>query len=196
MRPARSKSSVRNPGSTPPQAAFSLIEIVLAIGVFVFAIVAILALMSIGSNSNLAAATDTSLAEMTQYVDSYVRHQGFTVLSGSIAIPNGAIPGGLPSSPYLNNAKANFFFDVSGNVITNSSTGIPDTTGTYSTEIYSCTVSASPASFVPALASITGTSLPGTSSNLLYLRYDFRWPVAAHHANPDRTVYSSFANYE
>jgi len=196
MRPARSKSSVRNPGSTPPQAAFSLIEIVLAIGVFVFAIVAILALMSIGSNSNLAAATDTSLAEMTQYVDSYVRHQGFTSLSGS----NPAIPGSPTlTSAYFNNATPNFFFDGSGNVIVSSATGLPDTTGTYSNALYSCTVSASPAPNVPAVAAATGVALSATSSNLLYLRYDFRWPCIAHKAPkypPDRTVYSSVANYE
>jgi len=186
MQLARSKSFVHDPRSIHQQAAFSLIEIVLALGVFVFAITAILGLMSIGSNSDLAAATDTSLASMAQYVDSYVRHQGFSAVSGT-----NVITGVTTAAPYPpGNSHPNFYFDVSGNVIVNSN-GIPDTTGTIPNSVYSCTVSITPVA--------SGVTVPATglkTNNLLFLRYDFRWPVTAHHINPDRTVYSSLANYE
>jgi hypothetical protein len=106
---------------------------------------------------------------MTQYVDSYVRQQGFTTVSAA----------------YASGTTAIFYFDASGSIMLTGS-GSADTSGAGSNIVYSCAVSCTSAAAVPATRLAT--------QNLLYLRYDFRWPVAAHHANPDRTVYSSLAN--
>jgi uncharacterized protein (TIGR02598 family) len=83
---------------TAGEGAFSLVEIVLAIGIVSFALMAMLGLVSVSLQSDRSSASDTDLAALSQQVISTLRSQPFTNLSGT-----------------------NFFFDSDGSLTTNSS---------------------------------------------------------------------------
>src|SRR5271155_1091560 len=74
-RPVRLKSSVRKMIGTARRATagFSLVEVVLAIGIIAFALVSIISLMSLGLQSSKSSTDDTNIALMTQSVISLLR---------------------------------------------------------------------------------------------------------------------------
>lgn len=76
MRPAKPKS----PGPDR-RSAFSLVEVTMAIGIFAFAIVAVIGLLAVSMNSDKAAASDSVLALMTQDVTARLRGQPFATLA-------------------------------------------------------------------------------------------------------------------
>lgn len=169
--------------------AFSLIEVVVAIGIVAFALVSIISLMSLGLQSSKDSTDDTNVALMTQTVISDLRTLGYSNVT--------SITGASSSSPP--NTTLAFFFDASGapshdgagNVIwsgTASTTGTNNVGSAVPVPVYMCTVtnktpspSAQPVPFPP---------------NFIWLRLDFSWPFVAPAANQQhKYVYTSLAQY-
>lgn len=128
--------------------AFSLVEITLAIGIFAFAIVGLLALMNVSMASNKEAAIDTALLRMTDTVVSLLKTQD---------------PSAILASPYYSVAddSPDFYFNFEGRPALNSSQQ-PDTHPA-ADSFYSCTIRRSAA----------GNSTP----SLFFLQIEFRWPL-------------------
>jgi len=78
-------------------AAFSLVEIVLAIGIVSFALLGMMGLVSVSFQSERSSASDTDLAALSQQVFSSLR-----------------------SRPFTNLSDTNYFFDADGSLTTNS----------------------------------------------------------------------------
>lgn len=97
---------------------FSLIEVVIAIGIVSFAMMAILGLFSVGLQSNRESAEDTTLALMSQQMNAWSRSQPFTNLTASNTV---------------------FFFNAGGE-LTRTANGDPATTAGIDSH-YSCTIS-------------------------------------------------------
>jgi len=145
--------------------AFSLIEVVIAVGIFAFAVVAIFGLMSVGLRSGRESANDLALGLMTQTVSSVLRVQGF---SSNL---NNAAYGSANTTP-------NFYFNLDGDLARDAS-GVPSTTA--STNYYGCAVARSSASF--------------QTTNAMLLRLVFTWPMQAPPANRQtRVVLTSMVN--
>ena len=107
-------------GNSP---AFVLIEIVLALGIFAFAVVAILGLLSVCLSSEKTSSTDTALSFATQTAVTTLRGQGFGAVSTNTAYAG--------TSPI-------FFFDSGGTISLDSTGALASTPQADS--IYSCTV--------------------------------------------------------
>lgn len=104
---------------------FSLIEIALALGIFAFAIVAILGLLAVSMNSDKGAAVDSTLSQMTGTAISYLRSQGYTAVHTNAAF-------------IATDTTSDFFFDSSGQLAV-AVTGAPLTTAQLDS-MYGCTV--------------------------------------------------------
>ncbi len=158
----------------PDLRAFSLVEMVVALGVFTFAIVAIFGLLSFSLTAEKAASSDTALAQMTMTALDMVRSQPFaTVTTTNLYTTNAS---GI-SSPAM-------FFNINGQVALNATTAQLDLTA-HSDSVYSCTILRRVPSGTPA------------TTNLVYLQLTFRWPVAAPAANQQtRIMNASLANYD
>jgi len=184
-------------GSQRPSkgAAFSLVEVVVAIGIVTFALVSIISLISLGLQSSKDSTDDTNIALMTQTVITLLRTNGYVNVTGTAGVLSG-------TSSYLT-----CYFDSSGNPL-HSSTGLlitgtsingamtSNTSSAISTPVYLCTVT----NRSPAAASQPGyVYLPQpTASAILcaWLRLDFSWPYAAPAANQQhKYVYASLAQY-
>lgn len=148
--------------------AFSLIEIVIAVGIFAFSLVAILGLMSVGLRSGRESANDLALGLMTQTVSSILHLQGFSSNLNNAAYAS-------------NNTGPNFYFSLDGDLARDSS-GKPATAA--STNNYACVVArCSPASFA--------------TTNAILFRLVFSWPMQAPADNRQtRVVLTSVANDE
>jgi len=105
--------------------AFSLIEIVIAIGVFSFAIVAIFGLMAISLNSDKGAASDSTLSRIAETTVSQLRSQGYPSFHTNAAYA-------------ASDTNADYFFDSSGQLAVTSA-GAPQSSG-QADSVYSCTV--------------------------------------------------------
>ena len=170
---ASSKSCALKMTRRPPECrAFTLVEVVLAIGIFAFAIVAVLGLTSVSMKSNQQASADTTLALMTQTGLSQLRSRGFATINGTGATAGQTI--------YFNTGAGrvpDYYFDLGGRLATKSDG------------------SADPAPHADSLYSCTVYAVPTSSPSLLMLRLQFRWPLSAPPANQEtRTLYASIAN--
>ncbi len=103
--------------------AFSLVEVMLALGIFTFAIMAVFGLLSVSVTSDKSAASDTAIAQMSATALSLIRAQSFYQIK-----TNTLFSGTAPA----------FYFDLNGQIGLNSS-GPPDTT-THTNSYYSCTI--------------------------------------------------------
>ena len=99
--------------------AFTLVEMVLAIGIACFAIIAVLGLFSVGAQSSRSSNDDTNLALMTRQAVAWIRTQSFTSMSAS----TGTL----------------LYFDSMGQLVRNTA-GDP-ATAPGASAIYSCTIS-------------------------------------------------------
>ncbi len=139
--------------------AFSLVEVVMAIGIFSFAVVAIFGLMSVGLRGGRESANDLALGLMSQTVSSMLRQQGFSSNSSNSEYAPG-------------NTKPDFYFNLDGD-LSRDTNGMP-TVVNPATNYYACTVERrSPASF---------------STNALVLRLTFSWPMQAPETNRQNRV--------
>jgi len=107
------------------QAAFSLIEVVLALGITSFAIISIIGLLSFGLQNSRESAEDTNLALITQTTTSLLRSLPFTNILNSATFAT-------------NNTNANYFFDVTGD-LTRDATGAPATVPN-ADSLFACTL--------------------------------------------------------
>ena len=152
-------------------AGFSLIEVVLALGITSFTIISIIGLLSFGLQNSRESAEDTNLALITQTTTSLLRSQPFTNILNSATFAT-------------NNTNANYFFDVTGD-LTRDATGAPATVPN-ADSLFACTL----ARRTPPLAT------PGTT-NFIYLQYRFTWPLSAPATNRKEKIgLISLANYD
>lgn len=153
--PARSKLALCRTSGT---LAFTLVEIVIAIGIMSFAILAIISLFSVGLQSSRESSEDTHLALMTLYVNAWSRSQVFTNLATA---SNNISADPLPT----------FFFNAAGEVARNAN-GEPVPTAAVDSH-YACTITWQTSS---------------VSTNLIFLQYRFDWPLAAPATGRQRRV--------
>jgi len=148
---------------------FSLVEVVIALGITSFVIIAIIGLLSVGLQTSRESAEDTNLALMTQTTTALLRSRPFS---------------NVFNSPNFGDATADYFFDANGD-LTRDAAGAPATT-TDTNSLFACTISRR----TPSLA-------PLSTSNFIYLQYKFTWPLSAPAANRKEKVgVISLANYE
>jgi len=185
---------------------FSLIEIVLALGIISIGLVAILGLVATSINSSKDSKDDTNVALMAQAVSAQIRSIGYTAVTtgtSSFGISGASVPYNQNYQNTDNNPD--FFFDASGNLIrdTNGATVITSSnipSGTI--PLYSCTVrikDPNSANFI-ANSPIANrpTGLPrAPTGGLIFLQLDFAWPYGAPTANQQhKIVYTSLAKYD
>lgn len=150
---------------------FSLVEVLVAMGIFSFAIVAVFSLLSISIKSDKSAASDTCLLQMATTAMGIVKSQGFSAVKSTTATP--LYDGSAPA----------MYFDVNGQIMLTSS-GRPNTV-TPSNSYYSCAIKRKTPSITPA------------TTNMIYLQLNFKWPVNAPAANQQlRIINTSLANYD
>jgi len=155
-------------GALRGESAFSLVEVVLAIGLFSFALLALVGLLTVGLKGSRESGDDTILSLCTETTQALVRAEGFSqVLTNALYAPGNTTP--------------DFFFD-SGGILLTDSAGAPLRTQN-TNALYGCLVTR------PVLSQAT--------PNLLVYQLKFVWPLAAPAANrQQRVVPASLANYE
>jgi len=121
MRPARRKL----PARSQCDRGFSLVETVIAVGIFAFAIVAIFGLLTAALRSNKDAASDTALAQMAETAVNVLRTQPFASFATNTAYS-------------ANNTSASYYFDIAGQLARTSSN--TPATAPQSDSLYSCSV--------------------------------------------------------
>ena len=137
--------------------AFSLVEVVIAIAVFSFCLVTIIYLLGIGLNSSRASGQDSSLTAALQTTDALMRANSTNTLATTTTF--------------------NYYFDVNGNAVTNSS--VPGFT-------YLVAIQRVTASSVSALTAVTNTTTtpflvsPGATNSNRY----FLWKVICAYPPP------------
>jgi uncharacterized protein (TIGR02598 family) len=142
-------------------------EVVIAVGIISFAAIAIIGLFSVGLQGSRESSEDTSLALMTQQVDAWSRSQAFTNLTAA-------------SNRSSANPAPRFYFNVAAELARNAQ-GEPTNVAAQDS-YYACTIS-----WVSNAA----------STNFVYLRYRFEWPLSAPTAaRQQRMIVSSRANEE
>lgn len=150
--------------------AFSLVEVVLAIGVIALSAIGILSLTALSAGYSRESAQDTAFAFMTRSTISNLRNRGFTALNTPA----------FPSPGQWDDAIPDFYYDVNGRMALDAN-GVPDATK-HADSIYSCTVTRHQPSFQ-------------ATTNLLHLRLEFAW-LAGTNANPQqrRVIHASICH--
>ena len=164
-------------GALRGESAFSLVEVVLAIGLFSFALLALVGLLTVGLKGSRESGDDTILSLCTETTQALVRAEGFSrVLTNALYAPGNTTP--------------DFFFD-SGGILLTDSAGAPLRTQN-TNALYGCLVTrCDPDQFQKDLDPAQRTT------NLLVYQLKFVWPLAAPAANrQQRVVPASLANYE
>ncbi|XHR29765.1 MAG: Verru_Chthon cassette protein B [Chthoniobacteraceae bacterium] len=162
-----------------PDRGFSLIEIVLAIGVVSFALIAILGLISAGVNSSRSALNESLMAAMSRQIVSDLRQQQFASNSLFTSVNSGT------------STLQTAYFDANG-VRLLSSDGLHDVTAAEAKQqqaIFQCDVTAS--SDTDRMGPVAATvSVPC----LVNVMLTFQWPLGA--KNPSRhCLYTSIGKY-
>jgi uncharacterized protein (TIGR02598 family) len=148
---------------------FSLVEVVLAIGIVSFALLTIIGLLTISLSASRGAAEDTNLALMSPTVASVLNAQGFTSVMANTAYAATA-------------ATPAYYFDIN-NEMTRDGNGNPISTPN-ANSIYACTITRR----TPVLFQAT--------SNIVYLQLKFTWPLTASaNSRQQKIVFTSVANY-
>ena len=154
---ARKARTPRNPG-------FSLVEIMLALGIFSFCVVGIVYLLGSALGTSRDSAKDSSIAAALHSVDSSMR----TISSGTLA-------GAVTSS------GTSFYFDLFGNMLSGSGSGV----------YYTANVQAVNSGSLSAITGLTypqyGNTVYSDSGTATPGRY-FLWQVTfTYPANPNGT---------
>jgi len=149
---------------------FSLIEVVIAIGIFSFAAVAMIGLLAVSLTSEEASSSDTAMATMTQTAMSSLRGDTFSQLTTA----NGTA----------------MYFDVRGTRLVDSvGNDLTLTTAKAAGAIYQCTI---------ATASVQPVNSSNTASAtvLMSVVLNFSWPVIAATPSNHKTICTCLADYE
>lgn len=146
---------------------FSLVEVVLALGLISCALLPMVGLLSIGFTTNRESTEDMNLTLSAETALSILRFEGFASVSANTAYqPTDTTP--------------DFFFDTNGRLIVDAA-GLPATTPDSSAH-YACFITRQ----TPALDQAT--------TQLLYLQLKFSWPWPA--SAGKRIVIGSLAKYD
>jgi len=151
---------MRWPSWTKEAPAFSLIEVVIALGVITFAITAITGLLSVALKSSRASTDETLVASFAGDIMSDLRRRQFTNAWNSLQ------------------AGSNVFFDGSGRPINEVGAAISSETARAQGAVYQCAISAVPD---------TNKTATTGAENLRLVTLDFTWPVGPA-APPNRRV--------
>lgn len=151
------------------RSGFTLVEVVMALGIFSFAIIALFGLMSVGLRSGKESASDLALGLMTQTASSVLHAQGFSEVTAN-------------STYSESNSTPNFYFNNDGDIILDSSgrpSTLPGTNG-----IYACTVQRRAGGVM-------------ATTNSVMVRMVFSWPLSANETNRQKkTILTSLANHD
>ncbi len=151
-------------------AGFSLIEVVIALGIISFCMIGVLGLIALSANYSGQSSRETAFALMAQSTISNLRSRGFSLINTPA----------LPTQGTLDDATPDFYYDVNGRVALKSD-GTVDTSP-HSDSIYGCTVTR----YSPNNQ---------TSANVIFLRLEFSWPIVAPAVNRQKIdVYTSISN--
>jgi uncharacterized protein (TIGR02598 family) len=158
---------------------FSLVEIVLAIGVAVFALVSILGLLNLATSNDGNARRDTMLAAMSTYVLSEMRAVPFDALwaADPTTVAN---PAPATAATAASPADTTYFFTSEGAPV-----AAADAPATYDVA-YICVVKKTP-------DPLTQSASAG-NYNQLKLQLQFSWPVIAGKAVAQPTTLSIYAS--
>jgi len=170
---------------------FSLIEIVLALGIISIGLVAILGLVATSMTSSKDSKDDTNVALMLQAVNAQLQAQLRSQLG----------PAGY--NAFYNNTNysegdntADYFFDVSGNLIRDTSGNIVTTASNIpsgTVPLYSCTVKIKDPANFPSTLKLSNPPDGG----LVFIQLDFAWPYGAPLPNQHhKFVLTSLAKYD
>jgi len=143
---------MRWPSWTREAPAFSLIEVVIALGVITFAITAITGLLSVALKSSRASTDETLVASFAGDIMSDLRRRQFTSAWNSLQ------------------AGSNVFFDGSGHPINEVGAAISAETARSQGAVYQCAISAVPD---------TNKTATTGAENMGLLTLDFTWPVGS-----------------
>ncbi len=187
---------------------FSLVEIVIAIGITAFTLATIAGIFGVTSRSAQDSTSDTLMTSMIGQVMSDMRPLPFDTLwnadpRGQISIYLGTLkPNAAPPSPPTGNpANSTYYFTSEGVMIEPTGTTSPSPTA-YTTSpltaVYRCRVIKTPEVATQNFANATGTT---PAYNRLQLTLSFDWPVqpkvatSAPNASNVKLVYESIARY-
>jgi uncharacterized protein (TIGR02598 family) len=151
---------MRWPSWTKEAPAFSLIEVVIALGVITFAITAITGLLSVALKSSRASTDETLVASFAGDIMSDLRRRQFTNAWNSLQ------------------AGSNVFFDGSGRPINEVGAAISSETARAQGAVYQCAISTVPD---------TNKTATTGAENLRLVTLDFTWPVGQA-APPNRRI--------
>jgi type II secretory pathway pseudopilin PulG len=190
--------------------AFAMVEIVLALGVAAFALVAILGLLSVGMGSSKESTNDTVLVTMANQLLSDLHRQYFVdrsliggtpahlpgdqmvltsgVLPGTDDVPQGSTPAAVTPSQ--------IFFDVSGTRLQNTDyTDITDKQiAVGKGAVYQCAVTIQ--GDVNTLGSVASDGTDSTQAvNLVKVTLTFKWPVQASIPPNTKIIHASIARH-
>jgi len=149
---------------------FSLVEVVIALGLISIVILPMVGLLSIGFTTNRESTEDANLTLCAETTLSILHADGFSSVSTNTGYQS-------------NDTTPDFYFDATGRLIVDAN-GLPATTPDSST-YYACSVTRQ----TPTLDQAT--------TRLLYLQLKFSWPWLASAANrQNRVVIGSLAKYD
>jgi type II secretory pathway pseudopilin PulG len=178
--------------------AFTLVEVVLALGITAFALASILVLLSIGVGSSKGSTDDTVLATMANEVINDLRRQYFFTNGvhpgpSPPVLTSGVLPGTTDVQPGLTPAPAgpySIFFDVSGLRLQSNGSD----SALSAAAVYQClvTLQGDPAT-LSAVGSDGSTSTQAV--NLLNVTLRFTWPAQAANPANTRTIHATIARY-
>jgi len=152
--------------------AFSLIEIVLAMGIISFTLTSIMGVLSVSMGSSKASTDDTVIAAMVNDVVGDLRRQSFDAAKNYVQ---------AASSPVV-------FFDSCGRRLRNN-TGMVDLdrpSALAAGAVYQCTQTAQ---------TDNDTSSANGTANMLRANLVFTWPAAAIPPPNSRVIHASIARY-
>jgi uncharacterized protein (TIGR02598 family) len=156
---------------------FSLVEIVLAMGVLSFSIIAMLGLLSLGVNSSKNSFDESMIAAMAREALASLRQQRF----GNNALFNNLAAGSAET----------IYFDINGVRLQQNGADMDKPSAMASGAIYQCTVTAVSGTdrLGPAPAAM------GSTPCLLDLVLTFQWPISNHTTN-SYSLRTSIARYD
>lgn len=155
---------MRCPSRTRGAPAFSLIEVVIALGIIAFAITAINGLLSVALKSSRASTDETVVASFSGDIMSDLRRRQFTNAMSSLLV------------------GSNVFFDGSGKKLNDVGVAISPETALSQGAVYQCAINAVPDTKMTAS---TG------AENLSLVTLKFTWPVGPAAPPNERIIHAS-----
>lgn len=155
----------------PP--AFTLVEVVLALGVAAFVLIAILGLLSVALDSGKSSSDDTRLSAMADEILNDLRRREFA-----------DIPGASVSSAAVSSA---IYFDGSGRRLTDQNgADLAKPEALAADAVYACT---------ETVQGDPGTANPDGSANMARIILRFDWPAQAASPPNSKIVHAYLAKY-